>query len=133
MHLSALRKAEARGKTPTGMAILVKPMVLGREDPQFKLAWSIAIDNAEKNLMSTLQAHLNRVINKSTDNIRTAARQAIQKISTIHDKATTRAEIEQSIREADAERKKRNENREKCKLEAAKNPKAKKKNGHYNW
>ena len=47
-HLTALKSAEARGKTPAGMSITMKPMILEREDPHFKSAWAMVINSAKK-------------------------------------------------------------------------------------
>ena len=47
-YLTALKSAEARDKILMGMSITVKPMVLEREDPHFKSAWTMANNSAEK-------------------------------------------------------------------------------------
>ena len=73
---------------------------MDKEEVRFKSAWNLAIANAEKNLMQTLQNHLERVMAKSKNNIRTVAKDAIQNIQTTHDRATAREAIEETIRSA---------------------------------
>ena len=126
-HLQSLRRAEERGKTPAGMAINVKPNVMEKDEVHFKSAWNLAISNAEKNLMDTLQNHLERIMAKSKKTIRKAAKDAIQSIESVFDKPTAREAIETTIKTADQERQERNKTREKQRLEAAKNPNPKKK------
>ena len=91
------------------MTITVKPNVMEKEEVRFKSTWNLAIANAEKSLMETLQSHLERVMAKSKKNIRDAMA------------------IEETIRSANQEWQERNRNREKRRLEAAKNPNPKKK------
>ena len=59
-HLQSLRRAEEKGKTPAGITITVKPNMMEKEEARFKSAWNLAIANAEKSLMGTLQSHLER-------------------------------------------------------------------------
>ena len=61
-HLQSLRRAEEKGKTQAGMTITVKPNVMEKEEVRFKSTWNLAIANAEKSLMETLQSHLERVM-----------------------------------------------------------------------
>ena len=109
------------------MTITVKPNVMEKDEVKFKSAWNLAIANAEKSLMETLQTHLERVMAKTKKNIRTAAKDAMQNIQTAYDKTTAREAIEETIRSADQEWQERNRNREKRRLEAANNPHPKKK------
>ena len=60
-HLTALTKAESRGKTPAKLTITIKPMVIEKEDPQFKADWAKAIAESEKSLVQTLKNHLSKV------------------------------------------------------------------------
>ena len=55
-----------------------------------------------------------------TQKIRKTAKQTIKKLKQIHDDSTAKSIIEETITEADNDRKKRNETREKRKMEAAK-------------
>ena len=68
------------------MTITVKPNVMEKEEVKFKSAWNLAIANAEKSLMETLQSHLERVMAKTKKNIRTAAKNAMHNIQTAYDK-----------------------------------------------
>ena len=64
---------------------------------------------------------LQKVIKKTTDKIRDSARKSIRTIKTIRGQPATREQIEQAVREANEERCKRNEAREKRRLEASNN------------
>ena len=64
---------------------------------------------------------LQKVIKKTTDKIRDLARKSIRTIKTIRGQPATREQIEQAVREANEERCKRNEAREKRRLEASNN------------
>ena len=108
------------------ITITIKPLVIEKEDPTFKAEWNSAIEAAEKSLMVTLQNHLTRVVDKTTRKIRKTAKQTIKKLKQIHDDSTAKSIIEETITEADNDRKKRNETREKRKMEAAKAPDNKK-------
>ena len=70
--------------------------------------------------MLTLQNHLTRVVNKTTQKIRKTAKQTIRKLKQIHDDSTAKSLVEETITEADNERKKQNKTREKRRMEAAK-------------
>ena len=48
-------RAEERGKTPASRAIMVRPNALDKDEPRFKSAWIMAIEKAEKSLMTMLQ------------------------------------------------------------------------------
>ena len=61
-HLESLEKATSRVRTPTKMAINIKPLVLNRDNEQFKTEWQAAIAESEKKLMKTVTDHLKRVI-----------------------------------------------------------------------
>ena len=64
-HLTSLNRAEVRGKI---LSINIKPIVLDKEDPEFKAEWAKAIAEVEKSLLRTLQTHLAKVCNNVTAN-----------------------------------------------------------------
>lgn len=112
-HLQSLQKAEAQGKTPAKMAIAIKPMVLEKDDSRFKTEWAAAIQDAERNFSKTIQSQLTRVVNKTTDKIRTNVRQTICKLKISLDNASAKLAVKEAIREADQERWQHNQAREK--------------------
>ena len=99
VHLTALQKAESRGKTPAKLAITIKPLVIEKEDAQFKTEWNSAIEKAEKSLIQTLQSHLTRVVDKTTQKIKMTAKETIRKIKQFHDGTTAKSLMEETITE----------------------------------
>ena len=65
-HLASLNRAEVRGRTPAKLSITIRPMVIDKDNPEFKAEWNKAIEAAEKSLLKTLQTHLNKVDNNTT-------------------------------------------------------------------
>lgn len=59
----------------------------------------------------TIQSHLTRVVNRTTDKIRTNARQTIRKLKTSLDNPSAKSAVEEVIRTADQERRQRNQAR----------------------
>ena len=80
-------------------------MVLDKDDPQLIAEWNSAITEAERSLMRTLQSHLARVVDNTTLKIRTTTKQTMRKIKQIHDSTTAKNLVEQTVTEADQERK----------------------------
>ena len=78
-HMASLLRAESKGKTPQGMTIGVKASMVDKDNPSFKSAWNLAIERAEKSLMTTLKSHLSNVMEKSKKSIRLSAKKSIQK------------------------------------------------------
>ena len=89
-HLTSLNRAEVRGRIPAKLSITIRPMVIDKDDPEFKSEWNKAIEAAEKSLLKTLQTHLSKVISKATDKIRQLAKQLITKIKTIRGQPAVR-------------------------------------------
>ena len=80
---------------------LDQPLVLEKEDPQFKANWSTAVADTERNLCQVLQGHLAKVVNNS--NIRTTAKQSLRKLRLIQGGKEAKQTLEKTIQEAEKE------------------------------
>ena len=61
-HREALQKAMEKGRTPQKLSINIKPLIMQKEDPEFKKNWEVAIKESEHKLIDTLIRHLTGVI-----------------------------------------------------------------------
>ena len=116
-HLDLLEKATSRGRMPTKMAINIKPLVLNRDNEQFKSEWQAAIAESEKKLMKTVTDHLKRVIDQTNLGIRKATDETFKKLKAVTDKDHARQQVEQLLKQADDKRMEKTQQRLKKKRE----------------
>ena len=72
------------------MAINIKPLVLNKDNEQFKREWQAAIEESEKKVMKTVTDHLRRVIDQTNIGIRKATNETFKKLRAVTDKEQAR-------------------------------------------
>ena len=99
------------------MAINIKPLVLNKDNKQFKCEWQAAVQESEAKLMQTVKNHLSRVITQTQTGIRQASNETYKRLKTITDKNNAKAQLERVLKLADDERRQKTEQRLKRKRE----------------
>ena len=65
-----------KSRTLAKLKITIQPLVVQKEDAQFKKNWSAAIRASESNLVKCLCRHLERVISSTNKELETATTEA---------------------------------------------------------
>ena len=116
-HLESLRKAITRGRTPTGLKITLRPMVMHRDDPTFTRDWDETIKRCENEIITTIIKHLQRIVENRGNTIRGNTERCYKAIKTINPNKA-KLEIEKTLKMADEAHQKKKDTKRKQKLEA---------------
>ena len=116
-HLDSLQKAADRGRIPAKMTINIKPLVINKDNEQFKMEWQSAIQESERKLLKTVIDHLQRTIEQTTADIRRSTKETYQKLKANGDKDKAKQQLEKLLTQANAERQQKTEQRIKRKRE----------------
>ena len=115
-HLESLRKAITRGRTPTGLKITLRPMVMHRDDPTFTRDWDETIRKSENEITTSIIKHLQRIVENRGNTIRENTKKCYKAIKTINPEKA-KLEIEETLKMADEARQKKKDTKRKRKLE----------------
>lgn len=103
-HLESLQKAASVGRIPTKMAINIKPLVLNKENKQFKREWQAAIHDSKRRLLQTVQDHPQRVIDQTQTEIRKSTKETYRKLKAAGDRDRAKQQLETALKRANTER-----------------------------
>ena len=119
-HLTALDRVIERKGIPAKLQITITPMVLNKENADFQREWAEAKLQAEILLIQTIRRHLiTRIINLSREKIRKLSRDTFCNLRRLASSSEVGTSLDSALKEADQERKSRNQTRLKKKQEAA--------------
>ena len=115
-HLESLKKAITRGRTPAGLKIILKPMVMYREDHTFTRDWDDTIKKCETEITTTIIKHLQGIVENQSNTIRENTERCYKAIKAINP-SKARQKVEQMLKMADETHQKKKDNKRKRKLD----------------
>lgn len=103
-RIQANHVASSWDRTPSKLAITVKPLVIHKDHPDLIQKWEKATKDTEKKLIGILQEHLTKLTMETNDKIRKDTKSTYAKLKSI-DKATAKITLEEILKVAEEERK----------------------------
>ena len=128
-HLESLSQAKSKGRMPTRLRITTKPVVVHSKDEDLKIKWAQACRQGKLLLIQVLLDHLEKVIKETRNTLRDISGHTNKTFKTAN-ADTIKENMEEALRMANLERKQRNKNWKKRKLEAGPSSRPAKKPSH---
>ena len=116
-HLESLNRAVQRGRMPKGLLVDIQPNCVCREDPTLKSKWAECKATAERGFTTILTEHLRKVAAETTDDLQRQANQSYRKIKKLQGGQPAKEMIESTLKCLEDDRKTRDEQQKKCRME----------------
>ena len=119
-HLESLANARDRDRIPNKLKINIEPLVIDKDNRNFRNKWNDELRKCEKNLLSLLIDHLNHTIADTISTIRSKSDQCLDELKRTQTEDQAKSSLQTILEDAEKTRQERKEAATKHKRERTK-------------
>ena len=99
-HQDSLKVSKAKGKIPNKLQIRIQPLVIDKDQPEFKQKWVKTVKDCETKLVDFLIEHLENTIDQTKD-IRKESTECLQSLQRDILEHKAREKLNETLRDAE--------------------------------